>query len=71
MADLQAMIARVKDALVTPRDASNHSAPAAEVAPTLDVDGHRAEMASRFARELEAVRRPGDRTDRPEGLTIA
>ena len=52
MADLQAIVARVKNALVSSAPAPSHQAP---VAPSLPPDGHRAELVSRFARELEAV----------------
>jgi len=52
MADLQAIVARVKNALASSRPAPNHTAPRP---PSLQPDGHRAELVSRFARELEAV----------------
>jgi len=59
MADLQAIVARVKEALASGAPAaSNHSAPR----PALQPNGHRAELVSRFARELEAV---GGRTIGP------
>ncbi|GEM_PF-40385 len=52
MADLQAIVARVRDALASWRDTPNHNpVPAAAAAP----GGNRAELASLFARELEAV----------------
>jgi L-lactate dehydrogenase complex protein LldG len=52
MADLQAIVARVKNALASGAPAPNH---AASRPPSLQPDGQRAELASRFARELEAV----------------
>jgi L-lactate dehydrogenase complex protein LldG len=52
LADLQTIVARVKNALVSSAPAPTHQAP---VAPSLQPDGHRAELVSRFARELEAV----------------
>ncbi len=58
MADLQAIVARVRDALAARSDAHEAAPPAAASAPV----GNRAELASRFARELEAV---GGRTIGP------
>jgi len=52
MADLQAIVARVKHALASGAPAPNHSAPQP---PSLEPDGHRAELVSHFARELEGV----------------
>jgi L-lactate dehydrogenase complex protein LldG len=52
MADLQAIVARVKNALASGAPAPNHAAPQQ---PSPQPDGHRAELVSRFARELEAV----------------
>jgi L-lactate dehydrogenase complex protein LldG len=52
MADLQAIVARVKHALASGAPAPNHSAPQP---PSLEPDGHRAELVSDFARELEGV----------------
>jgi len=59
MADLQAMVARVKNALASGAPAPSH---AASRPPSLQPDGHRAELVSRFALELEAV---GGRTIGP------
>src|SRR5262245_7624114 len=53
MADLQAIVARVKNALASSGPAPNHTA--SPPPPSLQPDGHRAELVSRFARELEAV----------------
>ncbi len=61
MADLQAIVARVKNALASRASESNHPAPVA-VPVSVTPDGHRAELMSRFARELEAV---GGRTIGP------
>jgi L-lactate dehydrogenase complex protein LldG len=52
VADLQAIVARVKNALASSAPAPNHSPPPP---PSLQPDGHRAELVSHFARELEAV----------------
>ena len=52
MADLQAIVARVKNALASGAPAPNHAAPRP---PSLQPDGHRAELVSHFARELEGV----------------
>jgi L-lactate dehydrogenase complex protein LldG len=52
MADLQAIVARVKNALASGAPAPNHAPPPP---PALQADGQRAELVSRFARELEAV----------------
>jgi L-lactate dehydrogenase complex protein LldG len=53
MADLQAIVARVRDAL-TARIATNHSPAPTASAPVVP-QNNRAELVSRFARELEAV----------------
>lgn len=59
MADLQAIVARVKKALASGAPAApNQAAPR----PSPQPDGHRAELVSRFAHELEAV---GGRTIGP------
>ena len=52
MADLQAIVARVKNALASNAPAPSQQAPRP---PSLQPDGARAELVSRFARELEAV----------------
>jgi len=52
MADLQAIVARVKHALASGAPAPNHAAPQP---PSLEPDGHRAELVSHFAHELEGV----------------
>jgi len=54
MADLQSIVARVKNALSSKSVSSNHSTPAAQP-PALQADDNRAELVSQFARELEAV----------------
>jgi L-lactate dehydrogenase complex protein LldG len=59
MADLQTIVARVKNALASGAPAPNHAAPRA---PSLQPDGQRAELVSSFAHELEAV---GGRTIGP------
>ena len=59
MADLQAIVARVKNALASGAPAANHAAPRPAL---LQPDGHCAELMSAFARELEAV---GGRTIGP------
>jgi len=52
MADLQALVARVKNALASGTPAPNHQAPRP---PSPEPGGHRAELVSHFARELEAI----------------
>jgi L-lactate dehydrogenase complex protein LldG len=59
MADLQTIVARVKNALASGAPAPDHAAPRA---PALQPDGQRAELVSCFAHELEAV---GGRTIGP------
>src|SRR5262249_55355764 len=54
MADLQAIVTRVKNALASGASAPDHAAQTAGP-PSLQPDSHRAELVSRFARELEAV----------------
>jgi len=56
MADLQAIVARVKDALASGTAPTNHSAAAsASPAAAIVSTGNRAELVSSFGRELQAV----------------
>ncbi|MGO9607937.1 MAG: LutC/YkgG family protein [Candidatus Binataceae bacterium] len=55
MADLQAIVARVKDALASGAAPANHSAPASAAPAAIVANGNRAELVSSFGRELQAV----------------